>query len=394
MKKLAAILILLFALLPAALSAQNVTEQEKRKKQIEDEIAFLDKQLASTKQKYAANTKELTYIRRKIANRKKLLTEIENEIKAINSKMEEKEKQIMQLRNDLGQLKRDYSKLIYSAFKNRDQTSWLMYVLASENLNQGFKRWAYFKEFNLSMQKRAGHIKNTSVKINSEVGELEKIKLSSIKVQTQKSQEFKKLQTDEQGAKRTISQLSQKEKEFRAQLNAKRKEVERLNREIERILSEAVKAKNSPDYKETTADRQLSDKFELNRGKLPWPVKRGAIVDEYGQHFHPVFKNIKLPFNNGVNIETDLNAEVYSVFDGVVKQVLLMPGYNQCVLIQHGDYYTFYCKLDKVKVKSGDKVKTGESLGKLASSDENSSVIHFQLWNGTVKQNPESWISR
>ncbi|HBY01268.1 MAG TPA: hypothetical protein DEG92_01785 [Rikenellaceae bacterium] len=384
----------MFALLPAALSAQNTSEQERRKKQIEEEIAFLDKQLASTKQKYAANTKELTYIRRKIANRKKLLTEIENEIKAINNKMEEKEQQIMQLRNDLGQLKRDYSKLIYSAFKNRDQTSWLMYVLASDNLNQGFKRWAYFKEFNLSMQKRAGLIKNTSEQINSEVGELEKIKLSSIKVQTKKSQEFKKLQTDEQGAKRTISQLSQKEKEFRTQLNAKRKEVERLNREIERILSEAVKAKNSPGYKESTADRQLSDKFELNRGKLPWPVKRGAIVDEFGQHFHPVFKNIKLPFNNGVNIETDINAEVFSVFDGVVKQVLFMPGYNQCVLLQHGNYYTFYCKLEKVNVKSGDKVKTGESLGKLASSDENSSVIHFQLWNGTVKQNPESWISR
>jgi septal ring factor EnvC (AmiA/AmiB activator) len=220
------------------------------------------------------------------------------------------------------------------------------------------------------------------------------MKLSSLKVQSQKSQEFKRLQTDEQGAKRTISQLSQKEKEFRSQLNAKRREVERLNNEIERILSAAVKAKSSPTYKESTADRQLSDKFEQNRGRLPWPVKRGAIVEEFGQHSHPVFKNIKLPFNNGVNIETDLHAEVFSVFDGVVKQVLVMPGYNQCVLIQHGNYYTFYTKLDKVNVRSGESVKTGQSLGKLAPSDENSSVIHFQLWNGMVKQNPESWISR
>ena len=269
-----------------------------------------------------------------------------------------------------------------------------MYALASENINQGFRRWAYFKEFNRTMQNSASQINNANSKITNEVGELEKMKLSSLKVQTQKSQEFKKLQTDEQGAKKTISQLTQKEKEVLSQLKAKRREVERLNNEIERILSQAVKAKTSPDYKESTADRQLSDKFEQNRGRLPWPVKRGAIVDEFGQHFHPVFKNIKLPFNNGVNIETDLNAEVFSVFDGVVKQVLVMPGYNQCVLIQHGNYYTFYCKLDKVSVRAGDRVKTGQSLGRLVSSDENSSVIHFQLWNGTDKQNPESWISR
>lgn len=394
MKKVAAIIIMLFVLIPAAIFGQNTTEQEKRKKQIEEEIAFLDHQLATTKQKQAANTKELTYIRRKIASRKKLLLEIEKEIENINNQMVEKEQQILQLRSNLGQLKKDYSRLIYTAFKNRDQRAWFMYVLASEDLNQGFRRWAYFKEFNRTMQNRASQIKNTNEKITGEVGELEKMKLSSLKVQTQKSHEFKKLQTDEQGAKRTISQLSQKEKEFRSQLNAKRREVERLNNEIERILSAAVKAKSGPDYKESTVDRQLSGQFEQNRGRLPWPVKRGAIVEEFGQHFHPVFKNIKLPFNNGVNIETDLHAEVFSVFDGVVKQVLVMPGYNQCVLIQHGNYYTFYTKLDKVSVRTGDRVKTGQSLGKLAPSDENSSVIHFQLWNGTVKQNPESWISR
>jgi murein DD-endopeptidase MepM/ murein hydrolase activator NlpD len=244
------------------------------------------------------------------------------------------------------------------------------------------------------MQNRASQIKRTADQIDSEVDALEKMKMNSLKAQDQKSREFKKLQNDELGAKRTITQLTQKEKDVRKQLDAKRREVERLNREIERIMAEAVKEKKSVDYKESAADRQLSDKFELNRGKLPWPVKRGAVVEEFGQHNHPVFKNIKLPFNNGVNIATDLNAEVFAVFDGVVKQVLVMPGYNQCVLIQHGNYYTFYCKLDKIKVKAGSKVKTGDSLGTLAAADEKSSVIHFQLWNGMTKQNPESWISR
>lgn len=394
MKKEFLIVVLVCLLLPAAVIAQNVSEQEKKKRQIEQEIEFLDTQLASTLKKKSANTNELNFIRRKIANRKKLLTQIESEIKSINLEMLRKELEINRLKGSLGELKREYSKLVYTAYKNRDQSAWLMYVLASDNLNQGYRRWAYFKEFNRSMQNRAAQIKKTADQIDSEVENLEKMKQNSLKAQDQKSKEFQKLQNDELGAKRTISQLTQKEKDVRKQLDEKRREVERLNREIERILAEAVKEKKSVDYKETAADRQLSDKFELNRGKLPWPVKRGAVIEEFGQHNHPVFKNIKLPFNNGVNIATDLNAEVFSVFDGVVKQVLVMPGYNQCVLVQHGNYYTFYCKLERVKVKAGSRVKTGESLGTLAAADEKSSVIHFQLWNGMDKQNPENWISR
>ncbi|MDD2584229.1 MAG: M23 family metallopeptidase, partial [Bacteroidales bacterium] len=109
-------------------------------------------------------------------------------------------------------------------------------------------------------------------------------------------------------------------------------------------------------------------------------------------HNHPVFKHIKLPFNNGVNISTSLNAQVLAVFDGIVKQILVMPGYNQCVLIQHGNYYTFYTKIEKVRVSTGDKVTTGEVIGILAENEGNS-VLHFQLWHGTTKQNPEHWIS-
>lgn len=395
MKKIVrVILFLLFALSPVALFSQNVEEQERRKREIEEEIAFLDSQLASTKKRQADNTKELNFIRRKITNRKRLLAQIESEIKEINSEMTKNEGEINRLNRDLSTLKSEYSHLVYEAYKKRNQASWLMYVLASNNIDQGYRRWVYFKDFNKSMQSRAARIKSTSEEISKRVETLEKMKERSVKSQQQRNDEYKKLQTDERGARQTINQLSRQERQFRTQLEAKRKEVERLNREIERILAEAMKAKERPDFKESAADRKLSDNFELNRGKLPWPVRRGAVVEEFGQHNHPVFKNVKLPFNNGVNIATDKSAEVFCVFDGVVKQILVMPGYNQCVLVQHGSFYTFYCKLDKVSVKSGDKVKTGQSLGNLAAADENSSVIHFQLWKGTEKQNPEHWISK
>lgn len=389
MRKFAALILSIF--ISTLIFSQNVSEQTERKQKIEEEISYLDKQLAATKTRKQSNTKELNYIQRKISNRKKLLREIENEIKSIDNEVSKKEQQIAELDRSLESLKRSYSELVYSAYKNRDQTVWLMYVLASKNIEQGYRRWSYIKDYTSALREMADEIRGKSLRIAEEKYQLAKIKSNSLTNQAKKELEVKRLSTDESKAKQVISQLSRKEKEMVQQLNVKRREVEKLNREIERILTAAVKEKERPDYKATSVDIALSEEFGNNKGKLPWPVKRGAIVEQFGQHNHPVFKNVKLPFNNGVNISTEAGADALCVFDGVVKQVLMMPGYNQCILVQHGDYFTFYTKLEKIYVKSGQKVRTGDALGSLTVSD-NESVIHFQLWKGTVKQNPENWI--
>lgn len=389
MRKFAALILSIF--ISTLIFSQNVSEQTERKQKIEEEISYLDKQLAATKTRKQSNTKELNYIQRKISNRKKLLREIENEIKSIDNEVSKKEQQIAELDRSLESLKRSYSELVYSAYKNRDQTVWLMYVLASKNIEQGYRRWSYIKDYTSALREMADEIRRKSLRIAEEKYQLAKIKSNSLTNQAKKELEVKRLSTDESKAKQVISQLSRKEKEMVQQLNVKRREVEKLNREIERILTAAVKEKERPDYKATSVDIALSEEFGNNKGKLPWPVKRGAIVEQFGQHNHPVFKNVKLPFNNGVNISTEAGADALCVFDGVVKQVLMMPGYNQCILVQHGDYFTFYTKLEKIYVKSGQKVRTGDALGSLTVSD-NESIIHFQLWKGTVKQNPENWI--
>ncbi len=388
-----ALLVSLLLLFATGLTAQIVNEQTKRKQQIEEEIAFLDKQLATTKSKQQSSTKELNLIQKKIANRKKLLKELEIEIEYIDGQVVKREQEITDLNRNLASLKKSYADLIYHSYKNRDQNIWLMYILASKNVEQGYRRWSYIKNYSQAIKEMAGNIRSNTENVAKEQEELAKVRVNSVNVQAKKQQEYKKLSLEEVGAKRMITQLSKKESEVKQQLNTKRREVERLNREIERILAEAVKAKTSPEYKESVADRALSDKFENNKGRLPWPVRKGAVIEQFGQHYHPVFKNIKLPFNNGVNIATDANADVFCVFDGVVKQILVMPGYNQCILVQHGDFFTFYTKLAKIAVKSGQKVSTGQVLGSLSES-EGSSVIHFQLWKGTEKQDPEQWISR
>lgn len=384
---------LLFTLFWSDVPGQNVSEQTRKREEIEKEIAFLDKQLAATKSKQLASTRDLNFIQRKIANRKKLLIQIEQEIKIIDSGTNEKEREVEKLTKELESLKKNYAHLVYNAYKYRDRTVWILYVLASKNIDQGYRRWGYLKSYSAAIRKNADVIKAKNLLLESEIDKLNKSREASLNMKAQREQENRLLQREETSAKSIINQLSKREREFRKQLTEKRREVERLNREIERILAEAAKAKKSTNYKNTESDRMLSGEFENNKGNLPWPVKEGVIIDHYGQHYHPVFKNIKLPFNNGITITTTLNAQALSIFDGVVKQILVMPGYNQCVLVQHGNYYTFYTKLERVTVKSGEEVKTGQPLGILAETEGNS-AIHFQLWSGTVKQNPEIWLRK
>ena len=117
----------------------------------------------------------------------------------------------------------------------------------------------------------------------------------------------------------------------------------------------------------------------------------GPVVGRFGRQFHPVFKNLELPPNNGIDVAVGKGAEVKSVFKGVVKQVFVMPGYNQCVLIRHGNYFTFYCKLKTVNVKAGDKVGTGDVIGKVDTINGDTQ-LHFEVWQNTKPQNPETWL--
>ena len=188
--------------------------------------------------------------------------------------------------------------------------------------------------------------------------------------------------------------MKQDRKKYEQELQAKKREVEALNREIQRIIAEATRPKTPSGGavpKDDPAAIALSAEFSSNKGKLPWPVN-GSVVAKFGRQTHPVFKNLELPANNGLDITAPKGSQVKAVFNGTVKQVFVMPGYNQCVLVQHGkSYFTFYCKLGSVSVQAGDKVTTGQVLGTIETQSGNNQ-IHFELWKDSKPQNPEGWL--
>ena len=215
-------------------------------------------------------------------------------------------------------------------------------------------------------------------------------------MKAERLKDLEKLRKDETASANTIAQLKKDKKKYEKELKAKKKEVEALNREIQRIIAEATKPKSqagsqSQSQKDDPAAVALAAEFSSNKGKLPWPVN-GSVVAKFGKQYHPVFKNLELPANNGLDIAASQGSQIKAVFNGTVKQVFVMPGYNQCVLVQHGkNYFTFYCKLGAVSVKAGDKVTTGQVLGTMETQSGNNQ-IHFELWKDSKPQNPEGWL--
>ena len=385
-RTLIAIFTLLVLLSPA--QAQDIDRHKELKKKIEQEISFIDNQLKSLNTKQKATRENLTLIQKKASDRKAVISQLDVQIRDAEQKIEAKNAEIAKLQGEIDTLGAYYSRLVYNAYKNRDTKAWFMYVLASENIGQGYRRLSYIKNLSATVNDQAEKIRIKREELESEKKLLEGMMAQALKAKNERQREYKTLVAEEKETQGIIKEISRNQGKYRKELAAKRKEVEKLNREIQQMVQKSVaadKKKNLP------VDTKLSGSFEQNKGKLGWPVARGVITEQFGVHFHPVYKNIKLPENNGITIRTDKNAEVHCVFEGTVKQIVMMQGYGQCVLVQHGAYYTFYCKLRNVTVKSGQKVATGQVLGYL-EGDGKASSIHFQIWKGTQKQNPEAWL--
>ncbi|MBR5019800.1 MAG: peptidoglycan DD-metalloendopeptidase family protein [Bacteroidales bacterium] len=391
MRKL--LLLTVLVLLATAASGQDVSKQNERKRQIEEEISFIDNQLKSIAGKQKATTEQLSLIQKRVTNRQSIIHDLDRKIAVVNDEMTNKQREINRLQKELDTLKIYYEKLIYNTYKNRDTRVWFMYLLSSQNIGQGYRRFSYLKSLAGEVNAQADKMRTKQEELQAEREKLAMIKAEAQVAKAEREEEYRKLVAEQKQSQEDMKRLARSEKQYRNELAAKRKEIARLDQEIRSILKATVSGKNKKATDQTKVDAALSGQFAQNKGKLPWPLKQGVITERFGVHNHPVYKNLKLPDNPGVTFSTVKGADVFCVFDGEVSRVFVMPGYNQCVIVQHGEYFTLYCKLAKVNVKSGQKVKTGDKLGTL-ETEGNTSSLHFQLWKGTDKQDPEKWLRK
>lgn len=387
------LLTLTFLLLSAVVTfAQDVTSQKERRERLEREIAIIDRQLAANASQSRSLDADLALVRKKISNRKALVADSDRQIRQYSDSIYLTNRSINRLNARIDTLTSHYSRLVMSAYRNRDTRVWYMYMFASENLGQAFRRFGYFRNLSTTMKNEATRIKDMKEELRLKKERLAQMKKEAEEVKAERVKELELLKKDEAKADNVIRKLKKDRKSYQNQIASKKKEIDKINREIARIIADAMKTdkQKAKDKKKTEADMKLDAEFSRNKGKLPWPAD-GPVVGSFGKHYHPVYKNLQLPPNNGIDIALSKGSSVNSVFEGTVTQVFVMPGYNQCVLIQHGNYFTLYCKLKTASVKAGDNVKTGQEIGRIDTIN-GQTQLHFEVWKGKDPQNPESWL--
>ncbi len=372
--------------------AQDTRKQEERKARLEREIEIIDKQLKANASQSSSMLSDLTLIRKNISNRRALVQEADRKVRQYSDSIYLAQREINRLKVRIDTLTSHYARLVRSAYKNRDARVWYMYMFASDNLGQAFRRFGYFRNLSVQMKDEARNIRTMQEELEAKRVRLSEKKEEAEAVKAERVLELEKLRKDEARADGVVKRLQRDRRKYQNELAAKKKEVNALNKEISRIIASAVKGggKQKAGQKKVEVDMKLDGEFSKNKGKLPWPAD-GPVLSRFGKQYHAVYNNLELPPNNGVDIALVQGSRVKAVFDGVVNQVITMPGYNQCVLLQHGSYFTLYCKMRSLNVKVGDKVKTGDVLGTIDTIN-GQTQLHFEVWKGSTPQNPEQWL--
>lgn len=381
----------------APLGAQSLSSSKNKKARLERDIRILEQQLNSATAKSNSAETQLNLLRAQTSTRRELLQDSEKELRIVSDSVRRCQKEIEKVQARLDTMTFYYGRLVHNAYKNRDSRMWYMYILASENIGQGMRRFGYLRQLSTQMNEQGRRIGAERARLQQERQRLDSLRTQARILRDERAAELNQLRKAEDQSQQLVNQLRKDKRKYQDQLASKRRQMEALNREIERLIQEEMdggkkgkKGGSGGKKTKTQIDYVLSDQFASNKGKLPWPAE-GRVVSHFGRNPHPVYTKLEMPFNNGVGIAVEKDAPVMAVFNGVVKQIIVVPGYNQCVLVQHGEYFTFYCKLGSVAVKAGEKVKTGQVLGHVATGIDEIQV-HFQLWKGRDPQDPEKWL--
>ena len=404
MKRILMLLVLtLCVCLPALGQKSNMKQLESQRAQLEKDIAVLNRQLAQNAKNSSAAMNNLSLVRSKISAREKLIAGCDQTLRLLTDSIRVVQAEIDRLQARHDTLSLYYGRLIRGAYKNRDSRIWYMYLLSSENVGQAFRRFGYLRGLSAEMSDQALRIRETSASLEVEKERLSELKEEADVMRRKVVQERTSLKSEESEQNQLVAQLNKDRKKYQQQLQEKNRQKEALNRKIADLIrkeQEAAakkaasknkgKAKTGGKTTSTEIDTKLSNEFASNKGRLPWPVE-GAIVERFGKHKHPVYQNVDLPQNNGVTLAVKRGSPAKAVFNGKVTQIVVLPGYNQCVLVNHGEYFTLYSKLKSVSVKAGDTVTTGQEVG-IVDTIGGEDQFHFELWKGSTPQNPENWL--
>ena len=392
--------LLLISIIP--LNAQNYEARQKnleaQKISLKKEINQINLLINESRKKSKNLSNELEDLQLKISVRDKLINVNNSQLNNLTNIIYNLTEQLKTLETDLIMLKKEYEKIIYTSYKKRSTEMKLMFLFASENLNQAFKRFQYFKQYSKYRKKQADKIVIIQNQIAQKIDSLEIRKKDKQSI-IQENRNVKQSLTKEKNEQNYMfKNLIKNQKNYAAEINKKEKQSRLIDNEIQKLIRLAIlesnKNNNSTNFALTPEGRLISTNFQSNKGRLPWPVKEGVITRRYGTQPHPVVRTTTIN-SNGISIATSPNSIVYSVFDGEVLSVYGFSGGNPGVLIRHGKYISNYQNLSSIFVNKGERIKANDEIGIVFTNESTGkTVLKFNIFNEIKPENPNIWLDK
>ncbi|MBZ9786800.1 peptidoglycan DD-metalloendopeptidase family protein [Psychroflexus sp. CAK57W] len=393
--------ILFFITLTTSLTfqAQTREELEAKRQSIQQEIDEINSIIRTAETKGRSALNEYEDLQKRIKVTERLIQVNNQEANLLTREINANANKIDRLRNELEQLKSDYEQMIQKSYRSKSDKSRIMFLFSSESFLQAYKRIQYMKQFAQYRKKQGKEVMKQTKELQDLNNKLFEQRRDQEKILAENRKTKSKLVSDKNNLNQLLASINKEKKKYAKELKQKQQEANRIDREINRLIREAIARENKKSgsdakstFNLTPEAKALAKDFAQNKGKLPWPVRSGEVSMRFGERPHPIVKTIKI-MSNGVRIDTEKNGKARAVFEGEVSQVSKIPGANVVVMVRHGDYLSIYNNLQKVFVKSGDKVARGEELGEVGiNSSSGKTTLIFQLFKNTTKLNPEQWI--
>jgi septal ring factor EnvC (AmiA/AmiB activator) len=406
--------VLIFFLSVFSVFGQTRKQLEEQRKKLNYEIKQVNSLLFKEKKKVDNALEDLNDLNRKISVRAKLIAIINAEARILSKEIRANETELKKLKKKLADLKADYADIILKSYKSKSQQSRMMFLLSSQNFHQAYKRFEYMKQYTAYRKKQGEEIVIHANEVQSVNDSLLVQKSLKDKLIASENEQKKEIEEDKRNQEKLLAAIKKKESSYKKELQSKVKEEKRVTVQIDRKIREEIeranriaraKLKDKPSNSKPTVVKRnefilspeakaLAAKFELNKGKLPWPVSEGIVVRKFGTQPHPSFPGITVN-GTGLHIVTKEGISAQSIFNGRVLNVLVSAEGRKNILIQHGNYISSYNNLEKVTVHKGDVVVTGQKIGQVFTDKVSKKTkLIFVLFKNTTRLNPSSWILR
>ena len=388
-------LLLLFLLIIVTdLRSQSKQALEKQKIEIQNEIKVIELKLSnSTKKKglIISNAEDLNY---KIKLQQNLISNINNQLNLILNEIDANETQLSNLKNKEVSLKEELAKMLLTGYKKKSNLNKLMFIFSSSSFQQAYKRIQYFKQYVNFQNKTLLKIKSTSSEIENVILVLDLQKTNKQLLINENENIKRELNIQYDDLNKLIAEVNKDQKKYKNEIKQKQKLSKDIDKKIEKLIKEALanSKRNDGGFKLSEEAQLISKNFNSNKGRLPSPVIRGNVVLGFGKQPHPIVKTATIQ-SNGVRIRTSSDVEARTIFDGEVYSIIISKNNSRTVLIQHGNFFTVYKNLSQIYVSKGDKLKTKEVIGKIATDPLNGqTILSFSIFYNGVPQNPRTWI--